>query len=118
MWSLSKTVHPQEFPVASSSCGCRWVRGKICCEVLTQTGFEVRALVRRPDAHGDLAVWLTAAAEKLDLHSPIRSDNLLGIKHARWFDPQPDMERIGIQPLSFAESLALVKKYRSPLRTA
>lgn len=54
---------------------------------------------------GDLAIFLTSMAEKLGLQLPIHSDNLLGMKHLRRFDPTADLERLGIRPISFAESL-------------
>jgi hypothetical protein len=44
--------------------------------------------------------------ERIGLKPPITSDNLLGIKHLHQFDPVPDLARLGLQPLSFHESLA------------
>jgi nucleoside-diphosphate-sugar epimerase len=55
---------------------------------------------------GGLAIQLTSIAERIGLHLPIHSDNLLGMKHIRWFDPERDLEQLGIRPLSFQESLA------------
>jgi nucleoside-diphosphate-sugar epimerase len=54
---------------------------------------------------GGLALALVSLAEKAGLRLPIHSDNLLGLKHLRYFDPSADLARLGLRPLSFAESL-------------
>jgi uncharacterized protein YbjT (DUF2867 family) len=54
---------------------------------------------------GDLALLGIRALERIGLKLPITSDNLLGIKHLRHFDPVADIERLDLQPLSFQESL-------------
>jgi hypothetical protein len=48
--------------------------------------------------------------EGIGLKPPITSDNLLGIKHLHQFDPVPDLARLGLQPLSFHESLARLRR--------
>jgi len=55
---------------------------------------------------GDLALFGIRVLEKIGLHPPISSDNLLGIKYLRNFDPAWDLARLDLQPLSFAQSLA------------
>ena len=54
---------------------------------------------------GDLALFGIGLLESIGLKPPITSDNLLGIKHLRAFDPSPDLARLGLSPLSFHESL-------------
>jgi nucleoside-diphosphate-sugar epimerase len=54
---------------------------------------------------GDLALFGIGLLESIGLKPPITSDNLLGIKHLRAFDPTPDLRRLGLSPLSFQESL-------------
>jgi NADH dehydrogenase len=54
---------------------------------------------------GDVALFGIRLLEKAGLRPPISSDNLLGIKHLRQFDPVDDLARLGLKPLSFQESL-------------
>jgi hypothetical protein len=54
---------------------------------------------------GGLALFGIRLLERAGLRPPISSDNLLGIKHLRQFDPSADLARLGLQPLSFPESL-------------
>jgi nucleoside-diphosphate-sugar epimerase len=54
---------------------------------------------------GDLALFGIRMLERVGLRPPISSDNLLGIKHLRRFDPLADLARLGLKPLSFHESL-------------
>ena len=54
---------------------------------------------------GDLALFAIRMLERLGLRPPISSDNLLGIKYLRQFDPVADLARLGLQPLSFPESV-------------
>jgi nucleoside-diphosphate-sugar epimerase len=54
---------------------------------------------------GDLALFGIRVLERIGLRPPISSDNLLGIKHLHNFDPVDDLARLGLQPLSFQESL-------------
>jgi nucleoside-diphosphate-sugar epimerase len=54
---------------------------------------------------GGLALFGIRLLEQIGLHPPISSDNLLGIKHLRHFDPSADLARLGLHPLSFPESL-------------
>lgn len=54
---------------------------------------------------GDLALFGIRVLEQLGLKPPITTDNLLGIKHLREFDPNADLARLGLKPLSFQESL-------------
>jgi NADH dehydrogenase len=54
---------------------------------------------------GDLALFGIRLLERIGLRPPISSDNLLGIRHLRHFDPVADLARLGLQPLSFLESL-------------
>jgi nucleoside-diphosphate-sugar epimerase len=54
---------------------------------------------------GDLALFGIRVLEQFGLHPPISSDNLLGIKHLRQFDPLADLRRLDLQPLSFQDSL-------------
>ena len=54
---------------------------------------------------GDLALFGIRVLERIGLRPPISSDNLLGIKHLRQFDPLADLARLGLKPLSFQESL-------------
>jgi UDP-glucose 4-epimerase len=60
---------------------------------------------------GDLAVLLTSLLEKSGIQLPIHSDNLLGMKHLEWFDPAPDLARVGIDPLSFEASIELLEDH-------
>ena len=54
---------------------------------------------------GDLALFGIRLLERIGLQPPVSSDNLLGIKHLRQFDPAADLARLGLCPLSFPESL-------------
>lgn len=54
---------------------------------------------------GDLALLGIRMLERVGLHPPITSDNLLGIKHLHEFDPVADLARLDLHPLSFQESL-------------
>jgi NADH dehydrogenase len=54
---------------------------------------------------GDLALFGIRLLERIGLRPPVSSDNLLGIKHLRQFDPAADLTRLGLHPLSFLESL-------------
>jgi nucleoside-diphosphate-sugar epimerase len=54
---------------------------------------------------GDLALFGIRTLERIGLRPPISSDNLLGIKHLRRFDPVADLARLALRPLSFQESL-------------
>jgi len=54
---------------------------------------------------GDLALLGIRVLEQIGLKPPITTDNLLGIKHLRQFDPVDDLARLGLKPLSFQESL-------------
>jgi hypothetical protein len=54
---------------------------------------------------GDLALFGIRVLERFGLKPPITSDTLLGIKHLRQFDPAADLARLGLQPLSFQQSL-------------
>ena len=54
---------------------------------------------------GDLALLGVRMLERMGLRLPITSDNLLGIKYLRQFDPADDLARLGLHPLSFQESL-------------
>jgi nucleoside-diphosphate-sugar epimerase len=54
---------------------------------------------------GDLALFGIRVLERMGLRPPISSDNLLGIRHLRLFDPLADLTRLGLEPLSFQESL-------------
>jgi NADH dehydrogenase len=54
---------------------------------------------------GDLALFGIRTLEAIGLHPPISSDNLLGIKHLHEFDPRPDLARLSLTPISFADSL-------------
>ena len=59
---------------------------------------------------GDLALFGIRALEQVGLKPPITSDNLLGIKHLREFDPNADLARLGLKPLSFQESLKRLRR--------
>ncbi len=52
-----------------------------------------------------LALFAIRLLEQIGVRPPISSDNLLGIKHLRQFDPLADLRRLGLEPLSFQESL-------------
>jgi len=54
---------------------------------------------------GDAALVGVRILERMGLRLPITSDNLLGIKYLRQFDPADDLARLGLHPLSFEESL-------------
>jgi len=54
---------------------------------------------------GDLALLGIRLLEQIGLKPPITTDNLLGIKYLRQFDPVDDLRRLGLKPLSFQESL-------------
>ena len=54
---------------------------------------------------GDLALIGTRVLERLGVRPPISSDNILGVKYLRYCNPGDDLQRLGIQPLSFRESL-------------
>ncbi|MEO8593010.1 MAG: NAD-dependent epimerase/dehydratase family protein [Candidatus Solibacter sp.] len=58
---------------------------------------------------GDLALFGIGMLEKIGLKPPITTDNLLGIKHLRAFDPRADLNRLDLHPLTFEESLAKLK---------
>jgi nucleoside-diphosphate-sugar epimerase len=57
---------------------------------------------------GDLALLAVTALENLGLQLPISSENLLGIKHLHHFDPLPEIQRLGLTPRSFQQSLDLL----------
>ncbi len=59
---------------------------------------------------GDLALFGIRLLEAIGLKPPITSDNLLGIKHLRQFDPAADLARLGLKPLSFQESLQRLRR--------
>jgi NADH dehydrogenase len=59
---------------------------------------------------GDLALFGIHVLERIGLKPPITSDNLLGIKHLREFDPNADLARLGLKPLSFQESLQRLRR--------
>jgi nucleoside-diphosphate-sugar epimerase len=59
---------------------------------------------------GDLALFGIRVLERIGLKPPITSDNLLGIKHLRQFDPTADLARLSLQPLSFQESLQRLRR--------
>src|SRR5260370_19437164 len=54
---------------------------------------------------GDLALFGIRVLERIGLRLPITSDNLLGVKYLRQFDPADDLARLGLHPLSVQESL-------------
>ena len=54
---------------------------------------------------GDLALFGIRALERIGLRPPISSDNLLGIRHLRRFDPAADLARLDLHPIGFPESL-------------
>jgi NADH dehydrogenase len=59
---------------------------------------------------GDLALFGIRLLEQIGLKPPITTDNLLGIKHLRQFDPVDDLARLGLEPLSFQESLLRLQR--------
>ncbi len=59
---------------------------------------------------GDLALFGIRLLEQIGLKPPITTDNLLGIKHLRQFDPVDDLARLGLKPLSFQESLLRLQR--------
>jgi len=59
---------------------------------------------------GDMALLGIRVLEGIGLKPPITSDNLLGIKHLREFDPNADLVRLGLKPLSFQESLQRLRR--------
>ena len=58
---------------------------------------------------GDLALFGIGMLEAIGLKPPITSDNLLGIKHLRAFDPSADLRRLDLHPLSFRQALECLK---------
>jgi nucleoside-diphosphate-sugar epimerase len=56
---------------------------------------------------GPLLVALRGA-ERLGVVLPISSENVLGLKHLRAVEVEPDLERLGLEPRSFAAALALL----------
>jgi nucleoside-diphosphate-sugar epimerase len=64
---------------------------------------------------GDLALLAIRALERTGMRLPITSDNLLGIKHLEWFDPEPSARRLGLRPIGFRESLAKLTGAAVPL---
>jgi hypothetical protein len=66
--------------------------------------------VSNPVSEAEAAVLRIAQRETSpqfagEFEPPISSDNLLGIKYLRRFDPVADLARLGFQSLSFQESL-------------
>ena len=59
---------------------------------------------------GDLALFGIRLLEQIGLKPPITTDNLLGIRHLRQFDPLDDLARLGLKPLSFPESLLRLQR--------
>ena len=66
---------------------------------------------------GDLALFGIRMFERIGLRPPISSDNLLGIKHLRPFDPVADLARLDLRPLSFPESLQRLRGTTPPARS-
>jgi len=58
---------------------------------------------------GGLALAGIRLLEGIGLRPPISSDNLLGIRHLRRFDPADDLARLNLHPLSFQESIERLK---------
>jgi len=58
---------------------------------------------------GGLALAGIRLLERIGLRPPISSDNLLGIRNLRSFDPADDLARLDLHPLSFQESLARLR---------
>jgi NADH dehydrogenase len=67
---------------------------------------------------GDLALLGIRALERIGMRLPITSDNLLGIKYLRGFDPADDLARLDLHPLSFQESLERLRGNPSAVRNA
>jgi uncharacterized protein YbjT (DUF2867 family) len=59
---------------------------------------------------GDVALFGIRLLERIGLKPPITSDNLLGIKYLRRFDPVDDLARLGLKPLSFQDSLLRLQR--------
>ena len=58
---------------------------------------------------GDLALLGIRALESAGIKPPISSDNILGMKYLQHVDPRDDLHSLGIQPLSFLESIEKVR---------
>lgn len=54
---------------------------------------------------GAPALWALRTLEKMGLYLPVTSENLLGLKQMRVFETGPDLEKLGIRPISLEESL-------------
>ena len=59
---------------------------------------------------GEVALLSIGLLEKIGVKPPITTDNLLGIKHLRYFDPRGDLARLDLRPLSFKESLRRLRE--------
>jgi hypothetical protein len=57
---------------------------------------------------GDFSLRAVTMLERLGLRLPVSSENLLGIKYLHHFDSLPDQQRLGLNPLSFQQSLDLL----------
>jgi nucleoside-diphosphate-sugar epimerase len=55
---------------------------------------------------GDLTLCAIMLLERLGLRLPVSSESLLGIKYRYRFDPLCDLQRLGLEPLNFQQSLA------------
>lgn len=53
-------------------------------------------------------LWVTQLIELLGLKAPITSDNILGLKYLKNFPVQESLNRVGLKPKTFLESLKLV----------
>jgi nucleoside-diphosphate-sugar epimerase len=60
---------------------------------------------------GDLALLAVTMLERVGLRLPISSENLQGMKYVHRFDPLPDLQRLGLKPLSFRQSLDLFTRH-------
>lgn len=58
---------------------------------------------------GDLALLGIRALESAGVKPPISSDNILGMKYLQYVDPGNGLQSLGIQPLSFHESIGRVR---------
>lgn len=58
---------------------------------------------------GDAALLAVRLMEWAGIRLPVSSENLLGIKCLQYFDPRQDMERLGLNPLSFEECISRLK---------
>jgi hypothetical protein len=58
---------------------------------------------------GDLALVGIRALESAGIKLPITSDNILGMKYLQHVDPSDDLQSLGMQPLSFLESIEKVR---------